>query len=178
MIENYDEIMSQWATSLSVGTVSPPSDSSEEGGGGEVEYQLSGSAPRGNCCPPVEIAPKEEMERWCIQRTITILANSDYYYTKTEVDHLLEMVTASGVTREQVEEMINVAIATKANQADLETLSAQVASNSERILNTYTKPEVNSLLDSYLTKLKANQMFANYSKVQDTTLILNSENIN
>lgn len=177
MIENYDEIMSQWATSLSVGTVSPPSDSSEEGGG-EVEYQLSGSAPRGNCCPPVEIAPKEEMERWCIQRTITILANSDYYYTKTEVDHLLEMVTASGVTKEQVEEMINVAIATKANQADLEALSAQVASNTERILNTYTKPEVDNLLTSYYTKIQTNSMFGNYSKVEDTTLILNAENIN
>ncbi len=177
MIENYDEIMSQWATSLSVGAVSPPS-SEESEGGGEVEYQLSGSAPRGNCCPPVEIAPKEEMERWCIQRTITILANSDYYYTKTEVDHLLEMVTASGVTKEQVEEMINVAIATKANQADLEALSAQVASNTERILNTYTKPEVNSLLANYYTKLQTNNMFANYSKVQDTTLILNNENIN
>jgi hypothetical protein len=65
----------------------------------------------------------------------------------------------------------------KADKADVEALSAQVASNTERILNTYTKPEVNNLLASYYTKLQTNSMFGNYSKVEDTTLILNSENI-
>lgn len=148
MIENYDEIMSQWA-SPTVGT----------------------------CSSMMEIEPEEDMRRWCVQKTVTILANADYYYTKTEVDKLLREVTASGVTKAEVEEMIARAVATKANQADLEVLSAQVTTNTERITNTYTKPEVNSLLDSYLTKLKANQMFASYSKVEDTTLILNAENI-
>ena len=149
MIENYQDVMNEWMN------------------------------PSVGCCTNMmEIIPDEDMHRWAVTRTITVLANSDYYYTKTEVDKLLQDITASGVTREQVEEMINVAIATKANQADLETLSAQVASNSERILNTYTKPEVNSLLANYYTKLQTNNMFANYSKVQNTTLILNSENIN
>ena len=129
------------------------------------------------CCNTVTIHPDEELDRWAIQQTITILANADYYYTKTEVNNLLEQITASGVTREQVEEMIAVAIQDKADKADVEALSAQVASNTERILNTYTKPEVNSLLASYYTKLETNSMFAGYSKVQDTTLILNSENI-
>lgn len=129
------------------------------------------------CCNTVTIHPSEELDRWAIQQTITILANADYYYTKTEVNNLLEQITASGVTREQVEEMIAVAIQDKADKADVEALSAQVASNTERILNTYTKPEVNSLLASYYTKLQTNSMFGNYSKVQDTTLILNSENI-
>ena len=73
--------------------------------------------------------------------------------------------------------MIQQAIADKANQSDLETLSAQVSSNTERILNTYTKTETNALLESYLTKLQANDMFANYSKVEDTTLILNADNL-
>lgn len=129
------------------------------------------------CCNTVTIHPDEELDRWAIQQTITILANADYYYTKAEVDHLLEMITASGVTREQVEEMIAVAIQDKANQSDLEALSAQVQTNTERILNTYTKPEVNALLSSYYTKIQTNSMFGNYSKVQDTTLILNAENI-
>ena len=107
--------------------------------------------------------------------SVTILANSDYYYTKVEIDKIIKEITEGAVTREEVEEMIARAIATKANQADLEALSAQVASNTERILNTYTKQETNALLDSYLTKIKAIQMRDNYSKVEDTTLILNNE---
>jgi hypothetical protein len=148
MIENYDEVMEQWANP----TV-------------------------GECMSMTTIEPDVDMRRWCVQKTVTILANSEYYYTKAEVDHLLEMITASGVTKQEVEEMIAVAIQDKANQADLQALSAQVQSNSERILNTYTKPEVNSLLASYYTKIQTNNMFANYSKVENTTLILNSENI-
>jgi uncharacterized membrane protein YheB (UPF0754 family) len=129
------------------------------------------------CCNTVTIHPDEELDRWAIQQTITILANADYYYTKAEVDHLLEMITASGVTKQEVEEMIAVAIQDKADKAQVEALSAQVATNTERILNTYTKPEVNNLLASYYTKLQTNNMFANYSKVDGNTLILNSENI-
>lgn len=148
MIDNYDEIMEQW-----------------------------GAPSVGTCSSMMTIEPEMDMKRWCVQKTITILANSDYYYTKTEVDKLIQEATKDGVTREEVEEMIAVAIATKANQADLEALSAQVSSNTEAILNTYTKQEVNGLLASYYTKIQTNSMFANYSKVDNTTLILNSENI-
>ena len=150
MIEGYDDIMREWsAPSIGHG-----------------------------CCNTVTIHPDEELDRWAIQQTITILANADYYYTKAEVDSLLEKITASGVTKQEVEEMIAVAVADKAKQADLEALSAQVQTNTEQILNTYTKPEVNNLLASYYTKLQTNSMFGNYSKVEDTTLILNAENIN
>lgn len=148
MIDNYNEVMEQW-----------------------------GAPAVGNCTSMTTIEPDADMRRWCVHKTVTILANSDYYYTKDEVDHLLELVTASGVTKQEVEEMIAVAIQDKADKADLQALSAQVQTNTERILNTYTKPEVNSLLASYYTKIQTNNMFANYSKVQDTTLILNSENI-
>lgn len=149
MIENYDDIMREWsAPSIGHG-----------------------------CCNTVTIHPDEELDRWAIQQTITILANADYYYTKAEVDSLLEKITASGVTREQVEEMIAVAIQDKADKAQVEALSAQVATNTERILDTYTKPEVNNLLASYYTKIQTNSMFANYSKVVDTTLHLNADNI-
>ena len=148
MIDNYNEIMDEW------------------------------SAPSVGCCTNMmEIHPECDLSRWAVHQTVTVLANADYYYTRDEVDYLIKQVTASGVTREEVERMIQAAIASKANQADLEALSAQVASNTERILNTYTKQETNALLDAYLTKLRANEMFANYTKVENTTLILNSDNI-
>lgn len=131
----------------------------------------------GECTSMTTIEPDADMRRWCVHKTVTILANADYYYTREEVDKLLEQVTSSGVTREEVEEMIQQAIADKANQSDLEALSAQVATNTERILNTYTKPEVNNLLASYYTKIQTNNMFANYSKVEGTTLHLNAEDI-
>ena len=148
MIDNYNEVLEQW-----------------------------GAPYVGECTSMMTMEPDEDIRRWCVQKTVTILANADYYYTREEVDKLLEEITASGVTREEVEEMIQQAIADKANQSDLETLSAQVQSNSERILNTYTKPEVNALLSSYLTKLQATDMFGNYSRVEDTTLLLNADNI-
>lgn len=149
MIDNYNEVMEQW-----------------------------GAPYVGECTSMMTMEPDEDIRRWCVQKTVTILANADYYYTREEVDKLLEQVTSSGVTREEVEEMIAVAIKDKADKAQVEALSAQVASNTERILNTYTKPEVNNLLASYYTKLQTNSMFGNYSKVEDTTLILNAENIN
>ena len=149
MIEGYEDIMKEW-TAPSIGH---------------------------GCCNTVTISPNDELDRWAVQQTITILANADYYYTKAEVDSLLKQIKP-GMTPEEVQAMIDRSIASKANQADLEALSAQVATNTERILNTYTKPEVNALLASYYTKIQTNSMFANYSKVEDTTLILNSENIN
>ena len=147
MIEGYDDVMREW------------------------------SAPtlKHGCCNTVTIHPDEELDRWTVQQTITILANADYYYTKAEVDNLLERITASGVTKEEVEEMIAVAIQNKADKAQVEALSAQVATNTERILNTYTKEETNSLLTNYLSKLEAINMRDNYSKVDNTTLILNNE---
>lgn len=146
MIDNYDEVMAQWANP-SIGT----------------------------CSGTMEIVPDMDLKRWAVQQTVSILANADYYYTKTEVDNLLEQITTSAVTREEVQQMIDASIASKANQADLEALSAQVASNTAEILNRYTKQETNTLLEAYLKKLDAISMRDNYSKVEDTTLILNSE---
>jgi len=149
MIEGYEDIMKEWsAPSIGHG-----------------------------CCNTVTINPNDELDRWAVQQTITILANADYYYTKAEVDSLLKQITENAVTKEEVEAMIAVAIQDKANQADLEALSAQVATNTERILNTYTKQEVNGLLSAYYTKIQTNSLFANYSKVEGTTLHLNADNI-
>ena len=146
MIENYDAVMKQWA-------------------GDKV----------GSCTNMVDIYPDENINRWSVRKTITILANADYYYTKTEVDKIIEGITAGTITPEQVQEMIDRSIASKAEQADLEALSAQVATNTADILNRYTKEETNSLLEAYLTKLEAIRIRDNYSKVDGDTLILNNE---
>ena len=146
MIENYQDVMTEW-----------------------------GNPPVGCCTNMMTINRDEDLHRWAVTRTITVLANSDYYYTKDEVDKLLEEVVASGVTREEVEEMISVAIASKADKATVEALSAQVAANTQQLLNTYTKAETNSLLSSYLSKMEAINMRDNYSKIDGKTLILNNE---
>lgn len=149
MIDNYENIMKSWSRSDSVTT----------------------------CCGNVPVYPKVEMERWSVQqRAVYMLANSDYYYTKDEVDKLLEQIEP-GTTPEEVQRMIDRSIQDKADKADLEALSAQVATNTAQLLNTYTKPEVNSLLASYYTKIQTNNMFSNYSKVDGTTLHLNAENV-
>lgn len=154
MVENYEDIMKEW------------------------------SAPAVNhgCCDnTVTINPADEIDRWAVQQTITILANSDYYYTKYEVDNLLKQIKP-GMTPEEVQAMINRSIASKAEQADLEAVeanlnavTAQVRENTQKLLNVYTKDETNSLLSSYLTKLEAVNMRDNYSKVSGDTLILNNE---
>lgn len=62
-------------------------------------------------------------------------------------------------------------------QTEIEELKNEVKELSDHILDTYTKEETNTLLESYLTKLEANSMVANYAVVEDTTLKLNSEEI-
>ena len=116
------------------------------------------------------------MRKWEYCDNTVVLANADYYYTKEQTEELIEGV--SGMTPEQVQSQIDRSIRTKADKSEVNELAEQVRQNTQAILNTYTKQETNDLLTAYLTKLKANEMFANYSKIENTTLILNSENIN
>lgn len=102
MIENYNEVMNQWANP-SVGT----------------------------CTNMMEISPEMDLKRWAVQQTVTILANADYYYTKREVDKLLADITSSAVTREQVEAMIRFAIASKADKSELQALADNVYTKGE-----------------------------------------------
>ena len=167
MIDNYDEIMNQWGTDTYAPTSLYENDVAHEW-----------SAPcQGSCTNMMEVIPAEDFTRWAVHQTVVTLANSDYYYTKDEVNSLLEQITASAVTREQVQAMINAAIADKADKSQVDEIAAAVSANTAAILNRYTKQETDSLLDKYLTKLQANSMFANYSKVEGTTIILNNENI-
>lgn len=146
MIENYQNVMNEW-----------------------------GNPPVGCCTNMMTIDRDMDMQRWAVTRTITVLANSDYYYTKSEVDKLLEDITASGVTREEVEQMITRAVATKADKAAVDAIAEQVRQNTQQLLNTYTKEETNSLLSNYLSKLEAINMRDKYAAINDTTLTLNNE---
>lgn len=146
MIENYQDIMNEW-----------------------------GNPPVGCCTDMMTINTDEDMRRWAVTKTITVLANADYYYTKEEVDHLLDIITASTVTREEVERMINTAIETKADKTQVDAIAEQVRQNTEKLLNVYTKEETNDLLSNYLSKLEAIRMSNEYAAISGTTLTLNNE---
>lgn len=146
MIEGYDDIVKQW-TAPSIGH---------------------------GCCNTVTISPQEEMDRWAVQQTITLLANSDYYYTKAEVDSLLKQIKP-GMTPEEVQAMIDRSIASKADQEALDALSRQVSENTQAILDRYTKQETDNLLAQYLSKIEAISMRDGYTKIDGNTLVLNNE---
>ena len=121
------------------------------------------------------IHPDCDMKKWEYCDNSVILANADAYYTKNQVEDLIDDV--SGMTPAQVQEQIDESIKTKADKSEVNELAQQVRNNTDAILNRYTKQETNSLLQSYLTKLEAKGMFANYSKVSGDVLSLNDENI-
>jgi hypothetical protein len=121
------------------------------------------------------IYPDCDMKRWEYCDNTVVLANADYYYTKEQVDEKIEDI--EGMTPEEVQKQIDWSIKDKADKTEVNALAEQVRQNTQRILNTYTKDETNSLLTAYLTKLEANGMVANYAKVNGDTLTLNNENI-
>lgn len=121
------------------------------------------------------IFPDCDINRWEYCDNTVVLANADYYYTKEQVDKKIEDV--EGMTPEDVQKQIDWSIKDKADKTEVNALAEQVRQNTQKILNTYTKDETNSLLTAYLTKLEANGMVANYAKVNGDTLTLNSDNI-
>lgn len=121
------------------------------------------------------IFPDCDMKRWEYCDSTVVLANADYYYTKEQVDKKIEDV--EGMTQEDVQKQIDESIKNKADKSEVNELAQKVSENAQRILNTYTKNETNSLLQAYLTKLEANSMVANYAKVDGDILTLNSGNI-
>lgn len=127
----------------------------------------------------VKIRPCEDMKYWS-QCCTTQLADAENYYNKWEIDKKLDdiVISGGGVTSAQVETAIEEATSGKADTDYVNEIAAQVSANTLSILDRYTKEETDTLLTRYLSKLEANVMFANYSKVENTTLILNNENIN
>lgn len=121
------------------------------------------------------IYPDCDMKRWEYCDNTVVLANADYYYTKEQVDKKIDDV--EGMTQEDVQKQIDESIKNKADKSEVNELAQKVSENAQRILNTYTKNETNSLLQAYLTKLEANSMVANYAKVDGNILTLNSNNI-
>ena len=121
------------------------------------------------------INPDCDMRRWEYCDNTVVLANADYYYTKEQVDKKIEDV--EGMTPEDVQKQIDWSIKDKADKTEVNALAEQVRQNTQRILNTYTKEETNSLLTAYLTKLEANAMVRNFAKVNGDVLTLNSDNL-
>ena len=121
------------------------------------------------------IYPDCDMKRWEYCDNTVVLANADNYYTKKQVEDLIDDV--SGMTQAEVQKQIDESIKTKADKSEVNELAQKVSENAQRILNTYTKNETNSLLQNYLTTLEANSMVANYAKVNGDTLTFNNQNI-
>ena len=121
------------------------------------------------------IYPDCDMRKWEYCDTQVILANSEYYYTKEQTEELIDEV--SGMTPSEVQSMIDSSIRTKADKSEVAEIAEVVRQQGERLLNTYTKTETNALLNSYLTKLEANQIASKYAEVSGDVLVLNSENI-
>lgn len=121
------------------------------------------------------ILPDCDMKRWEYCDNTVVLANADYYYTKKQVDEKIEDI--EGMTPEDVQKQIDWSIKDKADKSEVNELAQQVRENAQKILNTYTKQETNSLLTAYLTKLEANEMARNYAKVNGDVLTLNSDNL-
>jgi len=121
------------------------------------------------------IYPDCDMKRWEYCDNTVVLANADAYYTKKQTEDLIDDV--SGMTPAQVQEQIDESIRTKADKSEVNEIAGVVRQQGERLLNTYTKTETDNLLDSYLTKIEAKGMFANYSAVDGDVLSLNNGNI-
>ena len=121
------------------------------------------------------IYPEQDMNRWEYCDSTIVLANADYYYTKEQVDDIIEDV--GGVTPEEVQEQIDRSIRTKADKSLVNALAEEVRSNTQAILNRYTKSEVNDLLAQYKTKLEANKDLAEYAVINGDVLSLNDKNI-
>lgn len=121
------------------------------------------------------IYPDCDMKRWEYCDNTVVLANADSYYTKKQVDDLIDDV--SGMTPAEVQEQIDDSIRTKADKSEVNELAQQVRENTDAILNRYTKEETNALLQSYLTKLEGKGMISNYAQVNGDVLTLNNDNI-
>lgn len=121
------------------------------------------------------IYPDCDMKRWEYCDNTVVLANADAYYTKKQVDDLIDDV--SGMTPAEVQEQIDDSIRTKADKSEVNELAVQVRENTDAILNRYTKSETNALLQSYMTKLEGRGMISNYAEVNGDILTLNNENI-
>ena len=168
MIEDYNDILNEWAVGSAPTATIPVSNIDDAPQEWSTPCQDA-------CTNMMEIIPSDELTRWAVQRVVTVLANSDYYYTKAETESLIRQITANTVTRDDVEIMIQRAIADKADKAVVDALAEQVRQNTQDILNRYTKEETNNLLTNYLSKLEAIHMRDGYAAISGTTLTLNNE---
>ena len=79
-----------------------------------------------NCCE--DIYPEMDLKRWESCNS-TQLANAENYYTKGEVDNIVDelVISGGGVTSGEVITMINNAVATKADKSEIPIVPTKVS---------------------------------------------------
>ena len=92
------------------------------------------------------------MNQWCVSPT-TQLADADNYYTKAEIDKIMDEGGQFNPLNYYTKGETDTAINEKGEEIEL------------------------SLKDLFLQKMEAARMLHNYATVEDDKLILNSENI-
>lgn len=107
------------------------------------------------CSGMVEINPAEDIHRWSVQQTITILANADYYYTKNEMDIILKRIEGKILSEEQIRAIIDQCTQEFITEAEVD----------EKLEDYSTKEETEAAieeaiehiqLDDYYTKQETN----------------------
>lgn len=89
------------------------------------------------------IYPDCDLRRWEYCNNSVILANADDYYTKKEVEDLIDDV--SGMSPSEVQNMINDSIRTKADKSEVNELAIQVSGKAENSAVT----EVNNTITAH-----------------------------
>lgn len=100
----------------------------------------------------------------------------------------IQVSSGSGGTEVEIDEALNdqshnpvanrtITLKVRDIEGKHETLAEQVRSNTQGLLERYTKIETNNLLKNYYTKQETRGMIANYTAVDGKTLKLNNEQI-
>lgn len=129
------------------------------------------------CRNKTYINPTTVKEMWTTSDCQVHLANSDNYYTKSQIDKKLEDI--DGVTLEEVEGIVDIKTKPLKNQIDDMLvqigLKASVDYVDQKTGDLQT--QIDNLLKSVLTREVVDEALGNYAKVNDETLILNAENL-
>lgn len=125
----------------------------------------------------VEINPAEDIHRWSVQQTITILANADYYYTKNEMDIILRRIEGKILSEEQIRAIIDQCTQEFITEAEVDAKLEDYSTKEEteaaieeaiehiQLDDYYTKDETDAAiedaiehisLDDYYTKQETN----------------------
>lgn len=107
------------------------------------------------CSGMVEINPAEDIHRWSVQQTITILANADYYYTKNEMDIILKRIEGKILSEEQIRAIIDQCTQEFITEAEVDA-KLEDYSTKEETEAAIEEAIEHIQLDDYYTKQETN----------------------